>query len=233
MNTKHNFTLILKTILFNFALIVYSNQCYSQDTTLRYYNNKWLEKEVDFKKAKIIEKKYRNTDGSVTSDILNANDLSLNRSYTYKDKEPYGIWSIEYGKNIKKLNYNFDLVYANEKCEANNPFKASTYEEDIDSIKYIAPKLSTMHKRIADNLARNLIYPSYAVENEIQGTIEFCLKINELGEKEKLFITKSVDPVLDKESARVINELKIEAPAKYKDNPTTIYLKIPVTFTLE
>jgi hypothetical protein len=96
MKTKHNFTLILRTILFNFALIVYSNQCYSQDTTLRYYNNEWLEKEVDFKKAKIIEKKYRNTDGSVTSDILNANNLSLNRSYTYKDKEPYGIWIFEY-----------------------------------------------------------------------------------------------------------------------------------------
>ena len=78
-----------------------------------------------------------------------------------------------------------------------------------------------------------LIYPTYAIENEIQGTVEVCFTINELGVKENLTIIKGVHYLLDKEAARVVNETKFETSAKLNEIPIPICIKMPITFRLE
>ena len=231
--TRNQIKINMKFSIYLVLLFLLPNQIYCQDTIVKYYNNDWLEKEVEAKKAKTIKKEYNNEDGSKTTQILKAKDLSIIRSYTIKDKQPYGIWTIQYGKGTKELDYNFDVKYIAENCEDKNPFKATSYIKDIEAEKYIAPKLEQNKDLTDDILSMKLIYPTYAIENEIQGTVEVCFTINELGVKENLTIIKGVHYLLDKEAARVVNETKFETSAKLNEIPIPICIKMPITFRLE
>jgi|JI10StandDraft_1071094.scaffolds.fasta_scaffold709011_2 TonB family protein len=223
----------MKVAVFSIAFFLIPVLGISQDTIIKYYNNNWLEKEVEFKKAKVIKKEYTNEDGSVTTDLLKSSDYSLISSTTRKDKQPYGVWITNNGKVTRKLNYNFKMDYINESCELRNPFKAESYLKDVESENYIAPVFSLEKGPALESIRKNITYPVYAIENELQGTIEVCFTISELGEIQNISILKSIHSLLDKEAARVVNEMKVESPAKLNNEAIPICVKIPITFSLE
>ncbi|MBA3901570.1 MAG: hypothetical protein H0X62_15435 [Bacteroidetes bacterium] len=121
-------------------LIVFSAICLGQTTHTKYYNNKWLEKEVPEGKGKFSQTISQNTDETITTEIKDLKKNEIVRSETFKGKEPYGIWTIRSSNAISVIDYNFPLIYANEKCNDSIPIITDDFFQDNDSIGYIAPK---------------------------------------------------------------------------------------------
>lgn len=83
------------------------------------------------------------------------------------------------------------------------------------------------------HIGKNLIYPTIAQENNIQGVVivRFCVMAN--GGIDKVGILKSVDPELDKEAMRVVNTLPAFIPGKQGGKPVPVWFRVPIRFRLQ
>lgn len=78
----------------------------------------------------------------------------------------------------------------------------------------------------------NTIYPSYALNNCIQGSIEVAFKLNKAGAVTYATVTKGIGADLDAEALRLIKLTsgKWQVPANYD---TTFLVRSPMNFSLE
>jgi periplasmic protein TonB len=87
---------------------------------------------------------------------------------------------------------------------------------------------------ILNFIARNTIYPAEAKTKAIQGRVVVKLVVEKDGSVSHVEILKSVDPLLDVESVRVVSTLpKFEKPGILNGKPVAVNYMIPITFTLK
>jgi TonB family protein len=79
----------------------------------------------------------------------------------------------------------------------------------------------------------NLVYPQPAVENGIYGRVIVSFVVNEKGEVTNVAILRGVDPILDKETIRVITSSPKWEPGENDGLKVKQQLTIPVIFTLK
>lgn len=205
---------------------------YSQQSQIKFFNNEWLETEVAEGKGKYSQIITNNADGTVTTDIKWLKKDEIVRSETYKGNEPYGTWKFKRGEGYAYLNYNFLLVYMNEKCEDSLLFITDDYFKDIDSLGYKAPVIKSGEAGLIPFLVRNVYYPAKARESNVQGTIYLQMTLGTEG-TENVVIKRGVDVLLDKEAARVLRELKFSTPPMINGKPIILKcLVLPVKFRL-
>jgi len=79
----------------------------------------------------------------------------------------------------------------------------------------------------------NLVYPRTAIEYEIQGKVyvQFC--VNSRGEVVDVLVVRSIDPLLDTESIKVISSSPRWRAAKQGGRPVKQQFVIPVTFLIQ
>lgn len=213
-------------------ILAFKTICYGQSSQTFYYQSEWLGKEVPQKKAKFSKTVTQNADGTVTTDIKNLNNNEIVQSKTFKGNEPYGIWKFRYGNGFKVIDYDFPLIYSNEKCTDNLHLGIKDFLKDNDSLGYKAPKLPAHEPTIYQYLNRNLIYPENAKRNGIQGTVYLQLTLTPEG-VEEVVVRRGVDISLDKEAARVLRELKFSSPLTIKGESVHLNcLSIPIVFRL-
>lgn len=82
-------------------------------------------------------------------------------------------------------------------------------------------------------LSRNIKYPVLAEEKGIQGRVIVGFVVDVDGSLSDIKIKRSVDPALDKESLRVINNLPRWIPGKIDGIPVRVEYTLPVTFRLQ
>ena len=125
------------------------------------------------------------------------------------------------------------LVYTENECDKNNLLpKLNNYFVDVDSLRYKAPMVSekeTFHLF----LAKNLIYPAPAKENNIQGRVKAKFTIGKDGSVSNISIIDGVNVVLDKEFVRILRKLKFATPPKINGQPVELCVTAPCVFRLE
>lgn len=81
-------------------------------------------------------------------------------------------------------------------------------------------------------ITKNIKYPSIATENGIQGRVICTFVINRDGKVTNAEVIRSVDPSLDKEALRVINNMPAWKPGKQRGKPVRVKYTLPIVFRL-
>ena len=219
--------------ILSILFLVIAANCFAQNSQTKYYNNAWLEKEMPEEKAKFSQTIINNADGTVTKEVRNIKSGEIIGSTTFKGNEPYGIWPYKTSKGASSLDYNFPLKYADEKCtDSISSVKITDYFEDNDSLNYKSPRISTGEPTIYDFIARHLVYPSGAREENIQGRVYVVFTVTNEGNIENIFVKKGTNILLDKESVRVLRQIKFSGPATLNGQPQSFCVTLPISFKL-
>lgn len=97
------------------------------------------------------------------------------------------------------------------------------------TLKAQKPELKNGLQRFVDD---HVIYPMFALENCVQGTIEVAFKVNKAGEITYATVSKGIGADLDAEALRLIklSSGKWELPVNYD---VDFLVHVPMNFTLE
>jgi periplasmic protein TonB len=87
-------------------------------------------------------------------------------------------------------------------------------------------------KALLSHIAKHLIYPVLAQENNMQGVVivKFCVTAK--GGVSMISILKGVDPELDKEAMRVVGTLPAFNPGKQGGKAVPVWFRVPIRFQL-
>lgn len=81
-------------------------------------------------------------------------------------------------------------------------------------------------------LSSNIKYPEEAEENGIQGRVICTFVVERDGSISDVKVNKSVDPLLDKESIRVVSSMPNWIPGKLNGSAVRVKYTLPITFRL-
>lgn len=82
-------------------------------------------------------------------------------------------------------------------------------------------------------LSNNIRYPEIAAENGIQGRVIVSFVVERNGKPSQVTIARGVDPALDKEAVRVVENMPAWKPGKQRGKPVRQRFNLPVVFRLQ
>lgn len=82
-------------------------------------------------------------------------------------------------------------------------------------------------------IGQNLRYPPEAMNNGLQGTVVCQFIVEKDGSISNVSVLRSVDPLLDKEAVRVIENMPKWAPGKQDGKPVRVKFTLPIKFQLQ
>ena len=82
-------------------------------------------------------------------------------------------------------------------------------------------------------ISSSIKYPVKAEENGIQGRVVCTFVVDTDGSISDVKVVKSVDPTLDKEAKRIVQEMPKWIPGKQDGAPVRVKYTVPVTFRLQ
>lgn len=94
------------------------------------------------------------------------------------------------------------------------------------------PEYPGGNRALLEFIAKNLRYPSEALENNIEGRVILQFVVREDGSVGRVEILKGVDPLLNQEAVRVVGSLPKLKPGKQNGVPVPVWFSVPVTFQL-
>jgi len=115
------------------------------------------------------------------------------------------------------------------------PVDAGPGEVDVDANKVFSMAEITKMAEftgLEKFLEKNLEYPDYERDAEIQGTVKVGFTVEKDGTISNIKIVKSVSPGLDDEALRVVKMLPKWSPAEYNGAKVRLAFVLPITFTL-
>jgi TonB family protein len=225
----------MKTLILLSVLLGLTYFCDSQTIETEYFKDIYLTKKALKDNAKYSKTVINNHDSIVTTEIRKIKTDEIVETYTYKHKIPYGIWKIQtFGSSEKNLDYDFDLCYEKRICEDFIP-GSDVYKifNDNPDIGYVSPKFSGNNHTIIEFLGNQLVYPKDARENGITGTVKVYIDINEKGEVEDVCVSQGTNIFLDKESVRVLKNLKFVSPPYLNGKAVKVCAIIPIKFSMQ
>lgn len=216
----------MKKIILIILITTLSTVCNGQTVETKYYG-KNLKKEVPQEKAKFSQTTIQNSDGTVTTEVKDFRTNRTIKKETYKGNEPYGIWT----NGGFLVDYNFPLIYSDEKCADSIPIKVLDYFKDNDSLNYKAPEVDTDGLLFYQFLAKNIRYPEYAIENNIQGKVYLTVTLTKEGKIGEVVVFRGTNVWLDKEAVRVMRKMQFNSLPTVNGQPYTC-LMITISFKL-
>lgn len=85
---------------------------------------------------------------------------------------------------------------------------------------------------IFKDIFSNLVYPTIAIEQGIQGRVSIKFIVEEDGSIGETKVEKSLSPECDKAAISAINKLKKFVPGKQNGKPVRVWFRLPITFRL-
>ncbi len=82
-------------------------------------------------------------------------------------------------------------------------------------------------------IGENLVYPSEAQKNNVQGRVVLKFVVNPNGSIDRIEVLRSIDPLLDDEAIRVVKIMPKFKPGKQGGVPVPVWFTLPVLFKLE
>ena len=225
----------MKLIFIVIIFFTYTIVGYSQNSEIKYYNNKWLEKQVVQKKAKYCLISTVSESGVVTNEVRSVKANEIIKRVSHLNNEPVGIWLIKEKDSLITLDYSFDLEYCvNKNIDSTLYRDINRLFQNIDSIEgYINPKSGAGsgegEGKVTRFINKNLMYPDYAINYGLHGVVYVYIYIDNSGEINDVCIFKGVHAVLDKEAMRVVSKIEF---AKIKGNAKGVCTIIPIYFQM-
>jgi periplasmic protein TonB len=109
-------------------------------------------------------------------------------------------------------------------------------EEEETQVFFIVeemPEFPGGEAALRQYIANAIKYPVIAQENGIQGRVYVTFVVNTDGSIADARIARGVDPSLDKEALRVVNELPKWKPGKQRGKPVRVSYTVPINFVLQ
>lgn len=136
----------------------------------------------------------------------------------------------------KKNRYEFETdslgdIYLVKSAEP----EIKTLDED-DQIFFIVEKMPEFpggDLALRKYIANTIIYPEVAIENGIQGKVYVTFVVTTNGTIANTKIARGVDPSLDKEAIRVVNNLPRWKPGYQRGTPVNVSYTVPINFVLQ
>jgi len=163
-------------------------------------SNNWF-KYINYKNdVKQGESKTLNPDGTVWGEGI------------YKDDSLDGEWKWYYPNRQLSVieTYNKGKLIALKGWDENGKeqkLKIKTYDS------YVFPQFPGGFKKMAKFIGKNLKYPSDAYKNGIEGKVYISFAVEKDGIINGIFVSKSVDKLLDNEALRVVRKMPVWEPA--------------------
>jgi periplasmic protein TonB len=88
-------------------------------------------------------------------------------------------------------------------------------------------------KALLSYIAKKLVYPVLAQENNMQGVVIVKFSVTAKGGVSMISVLKGVDPELDKEAMRVVGTLPAFNPGKQGGKAVPVWFTVPIRFRLE
>lgn len=82
-------------------------------------------------------------------------------------------------------------------------------------------------------VAKNLKYPSIALEQELQGVVIVRFEVKKDGSVGRIKIAKSLSKECDQEAANVVSKLQRFTPAKQQGHPVPVWFTLPIRFQIQ
>lgn len=139
---------------------------------------------------------------------------------------------------MKRKKENLDEIvvvgYTSSEKTTRNDRKPSTGSEGepIFTVVEEMPQFPGGQAALMQYIARNIKYPVIAQENGIQGRVVCQFIIDERGNTADVQVVQGVDPLLDKEAVRLIEEMPRWKPGKQRGKPVSVEYTVPVNFRL-
>ncbi len=105
-------------------------------------------------------------------------------------------------------------------------------EEEEINIFIIAEEMPEFRGNLLKYVAEHVVYPEIAKENDIQGTVYVGFVIDEKGKVNDVTLVRGVDPILDKEALKVVENLPDWKPGKQSGKNVKVRMNIPIKFQL-
>lgn len=106
-------------------------------------------------------------------------------------------------------------------------------EEQIFFIVEDMPEFPGGEMALRTFIANNIEYPAIAQENGIQGRVYVTFVVTKDGSVANASIARGVDPSLDKEALRVVNNLPKWTPGKQRGQMVNVSYTVPINFALQ
>ena len=135
-----------------------------------------------------------------------------------QERENRGWFISQYGPNITTLTA----------AAAPTVSKSSKVYEVVEEM----PSFPGGKPAIAAYIAKTVKYPGPCLDNKIQGRVVCRFTVTKEGTVKDIVVTKSVDPLLDKEAIRVISLMPRWIPGKHNGARVDAKYTLPVTFRL-
>ncbi len=149
---------------------------------------------------------------------------------TDKDIEKYkNTFPIKSGFEITTDSVGNTLLVQKEKIQ----MKSLSTDEQVFFITEVMPEFPGGEKALRQHIANAVKYPVIAQEKKIQGKVYVTFVVTKDGSVANVTIARGVDPSLDKEALRVVNELPKWTPARQKGEPVNVSYTIPINFQLQ
>ena len=82
-------------------------------------------------------------------------------------------------------------------------------------------------------LKENIVYPTIASEQGIQGVVNLRFVVTPDGSVEDVIIVKGLDPSCDREAVKGVKKMPKWTPGRQNGNPVYVYYSLPVRFQLQ
>lgn len=96
-----------------------------------------------------------------------------------------------------------------------------------------SPLFSGGVEELKKYFAKNLSYPKIAKEKGIEGVVHIRFEIKKDGSVGKIIISKSAHPTLDVEAVRVIKEMPLWLPGRFRGEVVGSWCSLPVRFYIQ
>ena len=126
-------------------------------------------------------------------------------------------------------------VEADQDTEVTIVEMAEEEEEEEETVFMIVenmPEFPGGDLALRKHIAENVKYPEIAKENGLSGKVFVQFVINQRGEVENVKIARGVDPALDKEAIRVVQNLPKWKPGSQRGKPVKVSYTVPINFQL-
>lgn len=163
----------------------------------------FLEKYINYKNdVKQGESKTLNPDGTVWGEGF------------YKDDYYDGEWKWYYPNRQLSVieTYTLGKLIALKGWDENGKeqkLKINTYENEV------MPQYPGGFKKMAKFIGKNLIYPKESLKNNVEGKVYITFSVEKDGILTGIYVSKSIDKLLDNEALRVVRKMPVWEPAVF------------------
>jgi TonB family protein len=125
-----------------------------------------------------------------------------------------------------------DLVKESSTPIRKNDDNKSTEKKSVEDI-YVQAEPADGYSALYAYFNSNLVYPSEAIKDSIQGVETVSFVINQDGKPEKITIRQSLGEPFEKEARRLIENMPLWKPATLNGKPVPSQMSIPLTFQIQ